>query len=529
MVYWQTHKKRIIREKLESAIEKKSGGFYTIKYDNLELDEVTGYLSITNLNLVYDSLKYEGLRQLNMAPSTLLKLTVPEITIEGVKTPKALLSNEIDGRKLLIKNPSIEIIYTMQGKDSARNMPSKEVYEQILGNLNQISLDTVLLSGATITTRNLKTKQRETELHNTSIQLLDVKVDSAANVDPSRLLFSKQVSASCENISWLSENKLYKYKLENLGISSAERIVHAGSFEIQPQLAEDAFVKHLPAQGDRFDFDAKDISITGLDIPQLLNEEITADAMTIGSGTFKVYRDLNIPRDKKNRVGSYPHQAVQDIPFPVYLKKIIVNHSFLEYKEMNNITHKAGKVQFHDINAVLTNFTNKKELLAKNNQMAVETSCRFMDLAPFKTSWLFYLEDDKGRFNIKANLGGFDATALNQLTEPMGPARIEKGMIKGGSFNFDGDNYGINGTLTLLYDNLKVALLEKDKGAREWDKKSLTSFFANMLVKNSNPKDDDEEPKTVTINYERDSNRSLFNLCWKALFKGIQQTVGIKK
>jgi hypothetical protein len=86
----------------------------------------------------------------------------------------------------------------------------------------------------------------------------------------------------------------------------------------------------------------------------------------------------------------------------------------------------------------------------------------------------------------------------------------------------------MDGTVKMLYEDLKVALLEKDKGATELDKKSLMSFLANFVIKNDNPRGN-EDPRIAQVHWERDPNRSLFNLCWKSLFKGIKETVGVKK
>lgn len=527
-LYWQTHKKKIIRDKLESAIHDKSKGLYNIKYDKLELDEISGNLVVTNISLSYDSLKYESLAAQGKAPAVLLKIQVPAISITGVKTPKALIDKKIDGKKLEIRDPSIEIIYTMQGKDSARNVPARETYEQILGDLKELSIDTVSLINARITTRNLKTKRPLIELAGTTVQLVDIQVDSAANADSTRLFFAKEAMLGCENLTWTSSNKLYRYSAKNISLSSVARAARVQSFAMDPQLGEDAFVKSLPTQDDRFDFSLQDILIKNLDFLQLKEEIITADSLLIGGASVKIYRDLNIVRDKKNRVGTYPHQALRKLPIPLSVKKVLISNTFLEYKERNNITGKAGKVQFNGVQAVISNLTNKKELMAKNNIMTIDINSRFLNKAPFRATWLFYLQSGNGRFDVKGSLGSLNAKDLNVLTEPMGPARIEDGQINSVQFDFTGHDYGMGGTVRLLYDDLKVALLEKDKGAKEWDKKGLTSLLANILIKNSNPSKRKDAPRIATVAYQRDTNRSIFNMAWKALFQGIKETVGIK-
>lgn len=525
VLYWQTHKKKFIREKLESAIEKKSGGFYTIKYESLDLDEITGFLSISNLRIGYDTNKYSAMKALHLDPPTLFNILIPEISVEGVKTPKALIDKEIDGRRLTIKNPVIEILYTGRGKDSLRKVPTREIYQQILGNLNQISLDSVSVSGAKLITRNLKTKQTGIELNNASLELIDVKVDSVANADTTRLFYSKKQSIAFENISWLSDDKRYKFRAKNVSSNSVEQDVHIGEFVLDPLKSEQEFVNSIPTQDDRFDFRFNDIVLKNLDYFPLLEEKVNADSMLIRSANFKIYRDLNIPRDNKNRVGDYPHQALQKLPVDIDIRKVILANAFIEYKERNNITKNAGKVQFYDVYATITNLTNNKASIHKNNLMTLVSRSRFLNKTPFNVNWQFRLLDPDGRFSIKGNLGPIDAKELNALTEPMGPARIQKGEIKGLSFDFNGTDHSMEGTMTLLYNNLKIAALEKDKGAKEWDKKSLTSFFANLLIKNSNLPKGDKPARKTSVTNERDPNRSIFNLGWKTIFKGIMETV----
>lgn len=528
IVYWQTHKKQIIREKLESAINDKSRGFYSIKYETLDLNEITGYLSLTNVELMYDSTKIEALREIGITPPTLLKIRIPEISISGVETPKAIIGKEINGRKLLIKDPEIEIIYTNQGKDSARNVPTKQVYEQLLGDLRQISVDTIDITGATVTTRSLKTKSRGIQLTDANLQLIDVKIDSNSQADPNRFMFSKEMTVKIGNISWWSDSKLYKFVTKDIVVNSGKRAGAIGSIVMQPQMGEDEFVKSLPTQDDRFDFELRSISIQDLDISKLLDEEFDAGTVDIGSSSFKIYRDLNIKRDTRNRVGSYPHQVLDEVPIPFYVKKMTVRNSFVEYKEKSNITKNAGKVQFYNIFATIGNLTNDKERIARDNTMNADVTCSFLNRSPLKVSWVFYLGNSSGKFNVKGNLGSMNAEELNPLTEPMGPARISNGTIKSVNFDLTGNDYSMNGSVTVLYDDLKVSLLEKDKGEDKWERKGITSLLANILIKNSNPRDDDEEPKVVSVTNQRDTNRSMFNLAWKTLFKGIQESVGIK-
>jgi hypothetical protein len=526
--WWNTHKKGIIRKKLETAVLKKSNGLYKIKYDSLVMDEIAGYLSISNMNLTYDSTRYMDLDKQRKAPSILMNIHIPKISVSGVKTPRALIDNEIVGRKLEIINPVINIIYTNAGKDSSRVIPPKEVYEQILGNLDLIQADTVLISGAQITTSSRKTKKTSVQIQDVTIVLMDVKVDSTSSTDTTRMLFAKEISITCGRLGWTSANKLYNYRADSLSISSVSRHLRIKSFRLVPTLKEDAFVNALPTQDDRFDFSVSNIQLQNINMPQLFEENLVADSMLIGAATFKIYRDLAIPRDKKNRVGTYPQQVIEKIPVTFQVGKVILANGFLEYKERNNISRQSGKVQFYSVYASISNFTNDKKAIALNNVMTADMSSRFLNKTPMKVTWLFYLLNPKGHFDLKGSAGAIDGSLLNQLTEPMGPVSIKKGRINGVEFNLHGNDYGMDGSVKMLYEDLKVAMLEKDRGSKELDKKSLMSFLANIVIINSNPKKN-EDVREMQVHLGRDINRSIYYLSWKTLFKGIKETVGVKK
>ncbi|RYF93704.1 MAG: hypothetical protein EOO00_06000, partial [Chitinophagaceae bacterium] len=344
IMYWKIYRKQIIRNELENAISKKSGGLYAIKYDSLKLDEAAGNLAVTNLSLRYDSSIFVSLQKNNDEPPTLLKIDIPTLLVTGVKTPRALLSNEIVGKKLHIINPVIDIFYTNAGRDSSRNIPTSEVYRQILGGLNNIQIDSIEITGARISTSNLKTGKKNVTLDSTSLLLVDVAINENTGHEPGELLFAQQLFMQCKKLSW--QNDRYGYSVDSVDLNSVNSSILVRRFNIDPKLKEDAFVKSLRTQDDRFDFTFSNIRISNIDMKRLFDETIIADTVTIGSASLKIYRDLAIPRDNKNRLGTYPHQLIDKMPIALNVKKLVLAGAFIEYKERSKVTRQSGKVQF---------------------------------------------------------------------------------------------------------------------------------------------------------------------------------------
>ena len=524
--YWTTHKDVIIENQIEKAVAKTKDEFYKVSYDDMQVDESAGSLYMTNMKLVYDSAKYLSDLAQGKAPSMLFTIDIPEISVVGVKTKKALLDKEIVGRKLEIRNPVINLQYTYKGKDSQRNVPTEEIYSELLKNLDNIQIDSVVITGARIKTSNKNTGKTIMDVKDIDLGLMGLKVDSVSVKDHSRFLFSDNMNLKVAQFSWPAPNKLYDHKAENISLRSADNVLSVGRISIQPRLGENEFVNARPTQEDRFDFVFNNIVFSGININRLFKEYFDADAMTIQNASVKIYRDLARPRDNVNRVGQYPHQVMDDIPMKFNIRKVNVRNSFVEYKERNHITRQAGKVQFYNVNGTITNFTNDKKV--ENKVMTAALNASFLNQAPLRSKWTFYLFDANGRFDVSGSVGPMDAQNLNQLAEPMGPAIFKEGRMDALTFDMKGNNHSMNGTVKMLYDDLKVALLEKDKGETELDKKFLTSLLANFVIKNSNPKGNDDV-RVEQVYLARNTNRSLFNLCWKAIFKGIRQTVGIKQ
>lgn len=523
--YWKTHKKKIIRNELEKTIREKSQGLYNVNYANLELDEISGNLSISSFTLMYDSSRYSQLKKDRKDPYLLFTVSIPEIHVLGVKTDRALLQKEISGRHLILQNPVIEILYTNTGKDSSRNVPGKEIYQQILSGLDLIKIDTVIISGAEIITKSMKTGRISVHFSNITISMLDVEVDSVANADSSRLLFAKELNLDCEKFTWQSRNKLYKYQANGVAFRSASSNISIKDFYIRPQLNEDAFVKKFPVQTDRLDFAIRNIQLNNADFYKLTDEYIKADVLLIGSASLKVYRDRNQPPDPENKVGSYPHQIIQRLPVKLDIKKAVVSNTYIEYKEKSNITQKIGKVQLWGSSATISNITNRKGRIAKNNLMIIDMQSRLLNKVPVYATWTFYLGNKEGKFHIKGRTGGGDVRLLNPLTIPMGPVELTSGYINSLQFDLMGTDYKMNGTVKLLYDELHVALLEKNHHSDGFNKKKVTSLLANIKIKNKNPEKGDA-PRITQVNYQRNIHASIFNLAWKSLYTGVQETIG---
>jgi hypothetical protein len=72
---------------------------------------------------------------------------------------------------------------------------------------------------------------------------------------------------------------------------------------------------------------------------------------------------------------------------------------------------------------------------------------------------------------------------------------------------------------------LEVEVLKQEEDANNLKKSGFLSFLANTFVikKSNTANDKNKDPKYVS--YKRDPERSFFNLIWKTIFIGLNDTV----
>jgi hypothetical protein len=92
-------------------------------------------------------------------------------------------------------------------------------------------------------------------------------------------------------------------------------------------------------------------------------------------------------------------------------------------------------------------------------------------------------------------------------------------------FNFTGNNFRAGGMFVMKYSNLKVELLKNDKKLNHVKKKKVTSLVANIIVKNDNPSNGNL--REVHAHFDRNIQKSFFNLVWRTILEGMRKTAGI--
>jgi hypothetical protein len=525
---WNHFKYKLAHQKIQQLVQK-SNGLYNLYYDNLTIDEVGGILLARNIQLLPDTVLYHALLLQHKAPPVLVSINMSTLRITGVKTPRALLNKEIEGTKLEIDHPSIEIGIRNFLKDTSGYNPGKDICKQILSELKSIKVDTVIATDADLLVKDILSGKTLFHAEHVTLLLNQLAIDSAQAQDSTRILFSKNLDLLCREIVLGSKDNQYKYHFEGLEFISQLDQFKIRRIEIEPRLSEEAFANAYTFSKDRYHFIFENLRLSQIDLPLLWHKILKADSLSVGNSSFMIYRDISHPHDSLSRVGSYPQQQIKNAPIPFYIGKIIFGRSFIEYKEKNGKSDSSGKLQFGQVSARIINISNMPARIRKDHLCLVNFNAQFLHVAPLSTELQMDLNANAaGAFSIKGSMGPMDAKQLNALAVPMGLTRIEKGEIQKLNFFFQGNDYGAKGKLLILYKGIRLTLLKNDKKEKRYRAKPLPSLVANGILKKSNPTGS-EPIREVDVNQARDIHKSFFSLLWKTIFKGVKETAGIGK
>lgn len=519
-----------IRNKVPELVFLKSDSLYHISYGDVYIDEINGEVDIKDLVLRPDTTHKNDPG--DKIPHVMLEVSIPRLHLTGLRTEQAMVNEELIARKLQLSRPVVTLLHNnrrekKEEKERGDEFTTRGVYKAILRNLIRIKIDSLIIDTAQY--NMVRWQSNDTLLTGSpvNVALFDLDISDSTATDTSRVLFAKRAILNVDSLVITNESKLYSYQVSNIELLSQQKMVTAKTISVIPRLSEEAFMRNAGKQIDRFDVDFTGARFNNIDVDHVLDGNIVADNLTIDRGVLKIFRDKSYPRRNVNKVGQFPHQLLMKMPVDVSIKQLNINSGYIEYKEKSDLTGNSGKIRFNDITIGMTNLTNRQPDLTANPVCNVSLRARFLNVVPVSINLKLYPAHENGKFGASGSIAGTDAKVFNELVTPLGLANIESGKLNSCSFNFDGNDYGAIGTVKLLYNDLKIKLLEKDPADGKYKPKKFASLLANAALKDDNPKKN-KPARIAKVNYKRDVNKSFFNLVWKSIFTGVGQTVGIE-
>jgi len=501
-----------LQKTLTNRFDHATSSIYKLDISEFELEILGRQLNMKDIRLStkQDSVDYK------------LRATLDALNVRGIGFLKLLISQQLSLQEVELVNPSINFTAAKQQNTTNRQLKltdySKRLSEITLQVLENVKIPHLAAQGLSVK-YNRPEFPVDTLLSfkDSYIQLYDITIDSTLIKDK-RVLPADNITTVFRDIHLKTANELYELSADKLHFNSDSQQLNIQSLKLVPELNKEAFAHKVGHETDRITMTIDEINCRKINISNLNRaEQIQAQQISVKKPDIDIYRDKRPPFPPNNRP-PLPRQMFRNIPFPVDIDTVTIAEGNIRYSERVPKADKAGFVTFADLKAQIYPFSN----LNQQQTITLTAQTNIMDQAKLQAHFSFPANTSKQ--HIKGNLQSMDMTSLNKALIPMAFIRIDEGKIMDMDFEIKLNKKHSKGTVMLRYKDLKVSLLNKETSEENFGDK-LKSLLANTFaVKSSNTGDD---PRTGSINFERDPQKSVFNYWWKSLLSGLKSSLGL--
>ncbi|HLR00772.1 MAG TPA: hypothetical protein VK102_10395 [Sphingobacterium sp.] len=527
--YLKHNWKPIVEDHLYKLVESSTDGLYTLTYEDLDFQVFLGNAKVDEVRLVPDSNVYQRLVKEEKAPDNLYKVSLKELSIEGLKWREILKNKKLNIKGISLVHPDVELTNTYHAyNDTISDEPKESLYDKIKHLLSSIyieRIDTDKFNFKYVKVDSAETS--ETTVQNIDVHIQELLLDESSETDTSRLYFAKGLEVKITDFEYPISDSLYNLKFNSLGVSTHEKTLLVENFSMKPAVDRQEIFKRKNENVTIPDIEMDTIIFEELDFKKLTeNTQLIAEALRIKGGKVDLYKDKRYPDNVESKIGESPHQKLRDLDLLVHIDNILLDSIDLSYNQMSERFFKTGRISFEQISGILSEVTNDSTKLLNNPIITADLQAKIYGRGFLKTKFGFDMLDKNGAYTYKGSLGSMQASAFNKILTPLLNIELASGNVKGLRFDMKGTDYRNTGTLNFDYDNLKVSVLNKNQKGKQKSKK-VTSFLLNTILINESNPNKKGEYTVGRINYQRVPEYTFFKTLWKSLFEGIKQSAGV--
>lgn len=520
----------VITRELKDLVLNSTDSLYSVKFSRVNTNFLFGNASVTDVEIIPDTVIYNKLARLKRAPNNTYAVTVKKLTIRNFHPYQLWKGQRLRVDQLLFEHPRVVMTNKqLEFNEDRPPRPYKSPYAYISKFLKEISVQSIDLKDISFSYVNRNGDIPVTDsLNKLNVSLKDWLIDAGSATDPERFYLLKDVWINLSDYKYATPDSLYHIELNELSFRSSTGKLNVRKFGVIPRYGEMEFARISGFAKDRFSILLNDIDLKGIDLPLYVRkQELRAKEMNISNGYVSVFNNNELPSRGTVRMGKFPHQLLQSVKGLVTINKLTLANLDLSYAEYDRESKMKGKITFENTFGTLLNVTNEAKAKAKNPVMQASLQSDMMGQGRLLVDFRFDLLSEKGAFSYKGELGHLDGPLLNRITKPLGMLQVKSGVVRKLSFDIAADENQAKGKLNFAYNDLSVTLLKKVEGKDWLVKQGLISMLANAMVINVDNPDDKGNFITAKVDYKRNPTHSFFSFIWQSLFQGIKYTVGL--
>ena len=513
----------VLRDRLHTLIVQGSDSLYYYELEKLSANFFGGNVEVENLHIKIDSTRYYKMLQKNSLPSLTMQLDLLHGKVKGLGVFSLIFGKKIKISEVISKEADIKLSRHIHS-DTAEYTNVLPLWKAIQPDIKSISIHKINLDGVKLLYRNADTSESvKLQFDRCEALFNDVRIDSAASADTSRIGFAKYLSMRFYDLKFRTPDSTYKMKAELIHYSSLNKVLQVHDFKLQPTLEGGDFFKYASVQKSRYLVQFKELRFTNVLLDRFIhNNMIIADSVLVYQPEVEIGNDKTLPPDMESKIGKYPHQKLLKAEPIVMIKGMRIQNGRIEYTEKNDKTSKKGKLVIHEMNGFFSNVTNSGAAIKRDPLCTATINGKIFDTSPIDAKFIYYLDSTEGEFDAQGQIQNLKAAQLNEVTEPLANIRLTSlniGLLK---FQMHGDDFSTKGKVEMKYSDFVIILRKTDEETGTIKtKKFLTKIINKFSIYPSNPWEGQERIANDVV-YARTSSKSFFGVVWKTIFFGMQ-------
>ncbi|MCB9064321.1 MAG: hypothetical protein H6551_04180 [Chitinophagales bacterium] len=514
------HYKSIVKAKLPAAIEKASEGRYKISAKRVYINLLNRSIILKDVHLWPDSTNMQKSIADSTAQRHYYDIRIPKLKVSSIMWDELVGGTGFSCGLFEITKPNIDILKLP--KALSKNYAKKK---RALSN-NDISISDVQLLNGNIKYRIARDADTPVlNFINTNIALNNWKYDPTGD-NKGRFLLSDDGIVRVDSFRYNIPKSDYRFSVNNIELNSAEHKLTALDMKLGLTISTEEYFKHAKKESEIYDihfptFEANNIAWETL----FADKKLLIETVYLNHININVLFNRLLPDNADSKRGKYPNQLLDKLKLPIDIKTLHVNNGEIVYSEISDRTGKKGSIKFSEASGLITNITNIPELIDSNNICTVKLNGKFNTYSTIAANFRFVLGDKKGTFSVHTVLKNLQAHQINEQSKVFTMIAIKSMNMHEMTMALEGNEDYAKSKFEMRYNNMSIQILKDEQDEYgDTKKQGFLSFIANNLILFSHNPMPGKPIRTVNTYVERDSLKSFFNLIWRNLHQGVQES-----
>ena len=331
-------------------------------------------------------------------------------------------------------------------------------------------------------------------------------------------------SVGATNIEAAFPQAQYRLRCARLRASVPDSELLLDDLDLDPSVGDDVFFAADPYRRTRFRLTVAECSVSGLAYGELLQgKSYRAKSVRLSGAAFDALVDREKPVQPSAKSSLMLQEALAAIRQPLQLDNLSITNSRLRYGERVVAGADPGVLTFGDASFYVSGLANRREI---SETISLEARSQFMNAATLRLHMTIPTGSAEVSFHYAGSLGAMNLTDLNPFLEIAEQTQLLSGTAQEVMFEIDVAASRAHGQVRGLYQNLKIAVLDKQTGSQKGFEDCVSSLLANALkIRNSNPTTEGGPLKEGRVNYTRKPQDDFVQLMWFSLRSGVLDVI----